>query len=175
GDAAQGVALDLSAPDAAQSLARAASDAFGRPDIFVANAGIVRTGAIADGSADDFDTQFALNARGTFFAAQSMAPILQDGGAILFTSSIVTKKLLKEHAVYAGSKASVEAFARARAICLAPRRIRVNVWSPGPTNTRLFDQLSDGTAAALDADLSPSIPLGRTGRPADLAAAAIFL
>lgn len=150
---------------------------FGKLDIYVANAGINTIRSSAEVSEADYDSQFAANTRGVFFGVQRIAPIMRDGGAIILTGSLASEKVLEGHAVYAGTKAAIGAFARSWAIELKDRGIRVNVLSPGPTDTGIvakmgippeqLDEFSAGMAAA--------IPLGRFGQPAEIARAALFL
>lgn len=150
---------------------------FGGLDIYVANAGINTIRNSADVDEAEYDAQFAVNARGVFFGVQKITPILRDGGAIILTGSLASHRVLDGHAVYAGSKAAIGAFARNWAIELKERRIRVNVLSPGPTDTAIIDKLGvppDQRDAFADA-MAAAIPLGRLGRPEDLAHAALFL
>lgn len=150
---------------------------FGPLDIYMANAGINTVRSSAEVSQAEYDAQFAVNTRGVFFGVQKMVPILRDGGAIVLTGSLASDKMLDGHAVYAGSKAAIGAFARIWAIELKARRIRVNVLSPGPTDTEIIDKL--GVPAeqreAFEASMAAAIPLGRFGRPEELARAALFL
>ncbi|MNI90849.1 4-formylbenzenesulfonate dehydrogenase TsaC1/TsaC2 [compost metagenome] len=85
--------------------------------------------------------------------------------------------MLENHAVYAGSKAAVEAFARAWALEFKSRKIRVNVLSPGPTDTPILEKLgvADADRAAFEQGMASAIPLGRMATPDELARAALFL
>jgi NAD(P)-dependent dehydrogenase (short-subunit alcohol dehydrogenase family) len=150
---------------------------FGGLDVYVANAGINTIRHSAEVSEAEYDMQFAVNARGAFFGVQKMAPILRDGGAIVLTGSLASDKVLDGHAVYAGTKAAIGAFARSWAIELAPRGIRVNVLSPGPTDTEILGKLgvAPDQRDAFEASMATAIPLGRLGRPEELARAALFL
>jgi NAD(P)-dependent dehydrogenase (short-subunit alcohol dehydrogenase family) len=131
----------------------------------------------AEVSEIEYDAQFALNTRGVFFGVQRIAPILRDGGAILLTGSLASEKALEGHAVYAGSKAAIGAFARSWALEFRSRGIRVNVLSPGPTDTAILDKLgiAPDQRDAFAAAMAEAIPLGRLGRPDELARAALFL
>ncbi|MCY1243736.1 Aklaviketone reductase DauE [compost metagenome] len=84
---------------------------------------------------------------------------------------------MDNHAVYAGSKAAIEAFARNWALELKERRIRVNVLSPGPVDTPILAKLgiTDAARPEFDKSMAAAIPLGRLGQPNDLAQAALFL
>jgi NAD(P)-dependent dehydrogenase (short-subunit alcohol dehydrogenase family) len=106
-----------------------------------------------------------------------MLPILRDGGAIILVGSLASQKVLDGHAVYAGTKAAINAFARNWAIELKQRGIRVNVLSPGPTDTAILDKLgiAPDQREAFEAGMAAAIPLGRLGHPEEIASAALFL
>jgi NAD(P)-dependent dehydrogenase (short-subunit alcohol dehydrogenase family) len=106
-----------------------------------------------------------------------MLPLMNDGGSIILMSSIATNKVLDGHAVYAGSKAAMEAFARNWVLELKDRRIRVNVLSPGPTDTPILGKLGlpAGLAPQIEEQSAGMIPFGRMGLADDLAKAALFL
>lgn len=177
GPQAVAVAGDIAELATHDRVAAVVRDSFGGVDIYLANAGVNQIQATLDVSPSDYDAQFMTNARGTFFGVQRIIPLLRDGGAILLTSSIAARKVLQDHAVYAGSKAAIEAFARNWALELKDRRIRVNVLSPGPTNTPIIAKL--GVASedlpAFEAEVAKSMPFGRLGEAEDLARAAVFL
>lgn len=177
GDRAVGIVGDVANPEHHKQVARDVQERFGTADIYLANAGIINVNCSSRVTPAEFDSQFAVNARGTFFGVQSILPILRDGGSIILTSSIASEKVLDGHAVYAGTKAAIDSFARGWAIEFKDRRIRVNVLSPGPTQTAIIDKLglpTEQMGAILDA-MAGTIPLGRLGRPEDLAKAALFL
>lgn len=150
---------------------------FGGLDIYLANAGMIVTTHSSQVDVEEFDAQFATNARGVFFGVQKVAPLLRDGGSIILTSSIASSKVLEGHAVYAGSKAAIEAFARSWALEFKERGIRVNVLSPGPVDTPIIAKMGVTAEArpSFEAGLAEAIPLGRLGRPEELARAALFL
>lgn len=177
GHGAIGLQGDVADPAHHQAVAREVAERFGGLDTYVANAGINTIRNSADVPEAEYDAQFAVNARGAFFGVQAISPILREGGAIVVTGSLASAKVLDGHAVYAGTKAALSAFVRSWAIELAPRRIRVNLLSPGPTETEILEKL--GVAAdqrpAFEAAMARAIPLGRMGRPEELASAALFL
>jgi NAD(P)-dependent dehydrogenase (short-subunit alcohol dehydrogenase family) len=150
---------------------------FGELDIYFANAGVIVINRSSGVSVDEFDAQFATNARGVFFGVQKVAPLLRHGGSIILTSSIASNKVLEGHAVYSGSKAAIEAFARSWALEFKERGIRVNVLSPGPVDTPIIAKMgiTGETRPSFDAELAKAIPLGRLGRSEELAQAALFL
>ncbi|AXK84111.1 SDR family NAD(P)-dependent oxidoreductase [Pseudolabrys taiwanensis] len=177
GGRATGLSGDVSDLATHDRVAALVAERFGGADIYVANAGINLIQASPEVRPMDFDAQFFTNARGTFFGVQKIVPMLRDGGAILLTSSIAARKVLAGHAVYAGSKAAVEAFARSWALELKDRRIRVNVLSPGPTATPIIKKLGVAADALPDFErqVAQTIPLGRLGEAEELARAAMFL
>ncbi|MFB9947613.1 glucose 1-dehydrogenase [Rhizobium puerariae] len=150
---------------------------FGGLDIYMANAGVINLTASANVTPEDFDRHFATNTRGVFFGVQALAPLIRDGGNIIITSSLAATKVLPDHAVYSGSKAAVAAFARNWAIEFKPRKIRVNILSPGPVETAILGKLgvSEADRPAFEDQMASLIPAGRMGRPAELARAALFL
>jgi NAD(P)-dependent dehydrogenase (short-subunit alcohol dehydrogenase family) len=177
GRGAVGLRGDVADPAHHEAVAREVATRFGGLDIYVANAGINTIRNSAEVSEAEYDAQFAVNARGTFFGVQKIAPVLRDGGAIIVTGSLATARVLDGHAVYAGTKAAIGAFARVWAIELKARGIRVNMLSPGPTDTEILDKLGVSTEArpAFEAQMAAAIPLGRLGRPEELANAALFI
>jgi NAD(P)-dependent dehydrogenase (short-subunit alcohol dehydrogenase family) len=177
GSGALGLEGDVADPAHHAHVADEIAARFGGLDIYMANAGINTIRNSAEVSEEEYDAQFAVNARGVFFGVQKMLPILRDGGAIVLTGSLASEKVLDGHAAYAGSKAAMGAFARAWAIELKARRIRVNVLSPGPTDTAILEKLGipPEQLGAFETAMAAAIPLGRMGQPDEVARAALFL
>lgn len=177
GGAAVALAGDVADPAFHQRAADEIAARFGALDIYMANAGINTIRHSAEVSEAEYDAQFGANARGTFFGVQKIVPVLRDGGAIVLTGSLASEKVLEGHAVYAGTKAAIGAFARSWALELKDRGIRVNVLSPGPTDTAILDKLgvAPGNRGAFAASMAAAIPLGRLGHAHELARAALFL
>jgi NAD(P)-dependent dehydrogenase (short-subunit alcohol dehydrogenase family) len=140
-------------------------------DTLVVNAGM--SGPAALGSITDahFDDIFDLNVRALVFAVQTLLPLMRDGGSIVLIGSIADIKGIPAYSIYAASKAAVRSLARSWTVELAPRGIRVNVVSPGPTDTAMMAATSEEVRAAL---IAP-IPLARMGRPQEVASAVLFL
>jgi NAD(P)-dependent dehydrogenase (short-subunit alcohol dehydrogenase family) len=143
----------------------------GRIDVLVLNAGISEFAMLGDIDVDLFDRTFGLNVRSLLFAAQGAIDLMQPGGTIVLIGSVADQVGTKGYGVYSASKAAVRSFTRTWANELAPRGIRVNVVSPGPTDTAMMADVSDDVRAALIG----MIPLGRLGRADEVAAAALFL
>lgn len=177
GPVATAIRGDVADPAHHRALADLVSERFGGGDIYMANAGINTITPSASVSESEFDAQFNVNARGTFFGVQTIAPVLRDGGSIILLGSLASDKVLDGHAVYAGTKAAIGAFARSWAIEFKDRGIRVNMLSPGPTETEILEKLGVPAAerGTFTAMMASAIPLGRLGQPEELAHAALFL
>ncbi|MCD0502964.1 SDR family NAD(P)-dependent oxidoreductase [Bordetella petrii] len=177
GTAAFGVVGDVGELSTHDRLVAKVRERFGAIDIYMANAGMNHIEPSAAVSVDSYDTQFGTNTRAVFFGVTKALPLMRDGASIILTGSIASTKVLENHAVYAASKAAVNAFARAWALEFKARRIRVNVLSPGPTDTPILGKLgvADSDRPAFDQGMAAAIPLGRLGQPDELARAALFL
>ncbi len=149
----------------------------GRIDILFANAGAGDFQALADVTEEHFDRIFATNVKGTLFTVQKALPLLRDGASIILTGSTAAVIGSPAFSVYAASKAAIRSFARNWILDLAPRRIRVNVLVPGSTDTPGLRGLSasDDAHRSLLQSFEAGTPLGRTGTPDEIAAAALFL
>ena len=149
----------------------------GRIDVLMANAGGGDFMALPDITEEHFDRIFATNVRGTLFTVQKALPLLVDGASVILTGSTAGSTGSPAFSVYGASKAAVRSFARNWILDLAPRRIRVNVLSPGATSTPGLHGLSP--TEELDrqfvAAMEAATPLGRVGDPSEIAAAALFL
>lgn len=147
---------------------------FGRIDILVNNAGIIRRGTIETVSEEDWDRVIAVNLKGTFLCARACVPIMkqQGYGKIVNISSIAGKMGdIASAPGYGPSKAGIDALTKTLARQLAGYGINVNAVSPHAIATEMSAQWSDEKRKEIIA----AIPLGRLGRPEDVAAAALFL
>jgi NAD(P)-dependent dehydrogenase (short-subunit alcohol dehydrogenase family) len=138
----------------------------GKLDIVFANAGEAQ-----------FDRLFDSNVKGMFFSVQKALFLMPDGGAIVLTASVVGSKGFPANTVYAATKAAVRSFARTWTTDLKERKIRVNVVSPGPTDTDGLREAIKGSEAAQQRirSLAHIVPLGRLGREDEIAKAVLFL
>lgn len=150
---------------------------YGGLDVYMANAGVLTVAHSAQVTPDEFDAQFGVNTRGVFFGVQAVSSILREGASIILTSSLASSKVLEGHAVYAGSKAAIEAFARSWTLEFRQRRVRVNVLSPGPVDTTIIEKLgvSEAERPAFLRSMTERIPAGRLGEADELAHAALYL
>ncbi|MEV6718188.1 SDR family oxidoreductase [Lentzea sp. NPDC051208] len=104
-------------------------------DLLFINVGYSTLTPFPDATERDYDRTFDINTKGAFFTAQQLAPLIKEGGAIVFTTSVATEQGAEGLTLYAAAKAAVRSFARGFAAELAPRGIRVNVVSPGFIDT----------------------------------------
>jgi 3-oxoacyl-[acyl-carrier protein] reductase len=143
-------------------------------DILVNNAGRGSGGmpTLETSSQDDYDMMFGLNTRGLFFVTQAAVKMMADGGRVVNLSSNSTRARQPGLAIYAGSKAAVEAFTRIWAAELASRRITVNNVLPGIVDT---DLIRDNLPPEVAQEAGRRVPLGRLGQPADIADVVAFL
>jgi NAD(P)-dependent dehydrogenase (short-subunit alcohol dehydrogenase family) len=147
----------------------------GRLDILFANAGIAEGAPLGAISEALFDRTFGVNVKGTLFTVQKALPLLPDGASIILTSSIVGSKGFANNSVYSATKAALRSFARTWTTDLQPRKIRVNVVSPGFIDTPGLRHLANTDSEGLNARYRDRVPLGRVGRPEDIASAVSFL
>ena len=145
----------------------------GKLDIVFANAGVAKLAAFGTISEEHFDLLFNSNVKGLLFTVQKALPLLPDGASIILNASVGASKGMPERSVYNATKAAVRSFARTWTTDLKDRRIRVNVVSPGITDTppwHATEAREQGFKAAPNI-----IPLGRVGTPDEIAKAVVFL
>lgn len=150
----------------------------GHIDVLFANAGAGTIAPLAVATEVHFDQTFDVNVKGMFFSVQKALPLLKDGGSIILTSSVTNVLGAPGFSAYAASKAAVRNFVRAWTMELKDRNIRVNCMSPGPTETGALQRttgLSDEDAKQAAAQYALQIPMGRWGKPEEIAAAVLFL
>ncbi|HTZ98987.1 MAG TPA: SDR family oxidoreductase [Candidatus Aquilonibacter sp.] len=144
----------------------------GRIDVLFASAGYgefnVPLGEITE---SNVDKTLGTNVRGTLFTVQKALPLLVDGASIILNGSIAGVKGLPGFSVYNASKAAVRSFARTWTMDLKARKIRVNVISPGPIDTAVFERVPQ----AVKDGYAQLVPLGRLGQPREIATTALFL
>jgi 3-oxoacyl-[acyl-carrier protein] reductase len=172
GGSALAIKADVSDARAVREMFETTVSKFGGVDVLVNNAGIMTVSNIADTDDASFDKQIAINLKGTFNTLREGAKRLRSGGRIINFSSSVVGLLQPTYAVYAGTKAAVEAMTSVLAKELRGRNITVNAVAPGPTATDLF--LKGKPQAVVD-HLAKLAPLERLGEPADIARAVSFL
>ena len=164
---------DVTDPDAWRTIVSAVEHTHGPIDVLVNNAGIqVRsTGIEADD--DEWNKVIAVNQRGVFLGMQAVIPgmVRNGGGSIINVASVAALVGLRGSIPYQASKAAVLGLTRGAAVSYGPDNVRVNAICPGLVITGMTESAS---AAAVDA-LKAQIPLGRDGRPEEVAAVVVFL
>jgi 3-oxoacyl-[acyl-carrier protein] reductase len=156
------IRADSADPEAVRLAVEAAVERFGKPGVLVVNAGILMGGAIDQFAMDDFDRMLAVNVRGVFAAIRYAAPHLLDGGRIATIGSNTADRIGSPgSSVYAMTKAAVAQLVRGAALDFAPRQITINNVQPGPVETDM--------TAELMAYIVPKLPLGRIGKPEEIA------
>lgn len=149
----------------------------GNLDIIVAGAGFVEIKHTSDVTPEHFDQTFNVNARGTFFTVQKALPLLNDKAAIVLVGSDVYLKGFPQYVTYGATKAAIRYYTKAWAAELKDRGIRVNTLSPGATDTPIVDgQFNTAEEATAAKEMFARFtPLGRIGRPEEMANAILFL
>jgi len=171
GGRATGLVADASMAASVADAVAAVRAAHGRIDILVLNAGMSTPAAIEEESEDHVDQLFAVNVRGPVMAMKAALPALAEGSAVVLIGSIADAVGVPHYGTYAATKAALRSYVRTWTAELAPRGIRVNIVSPGPTDTAMMAATTDDVRATLVGQ----IPLGRMARPEEVAAAATFL
>ena len=174
GGKAVAVQGDVSKASEAQGVIEAAVKQFGRLDVLVNNSGVYEFAAIAEVTEDHYRRQFDVNVLGVLLASQAAAKHLGEGGSIVNISSAITHVHTPSAAVYAGTKGAVNAISGVLANELAPRKIRVNVVSPGFVVTE-GTHTAGVVGSEMETGLVAQTPLGRAGQPEDIATVVAFL
>lgn len=177
GRSATGVRGDVSNAQDIDRLFAQIRDEKGRLDVLFANAGVARYAALGNITEELYDSIFNVNVKGVLFTVQKALPLMPDGGSIILNASVVGSKGLSSNSVYSATKASIRSFARTWTTDLKHRGIRVNAISPGTIDTPgLSDLLASAEAGEQRRKMVASaIPLGRFGRPDEVARAVVFL
>lgn len=166
-----GLVADQGNVDAIAQLASTVKEQFGKIDILFINAGVLGGADIEHADEGTFDHVIGVNFKGAFFTLSKFIPLLNDGASVVFLSSNTASMHAANASIYSSSKAALNAVMRAAAIELAPRKIRVNSVSPGPTQTEILNKLGlDETARKnLDDWMIERVPLKQLGVAEDVA------
>ncbi len=149
----------------------------GRVDIVFANAGAGELVPLGQITEQHFDKLFNINVKGLLFTVQKALPLMPDGGSIILNGSIAGYTGTPAFSVYSATKAAVRSFARSWANDLKDRKIRVNTLSPGPVDTPIFAGIGvpADEVEKVKQGFASQVPLGRMGRPEEIATVALFL
>ncbi len=145
-------------------------------DLLFVNAGFSIRVPLESTTEAIYDEMFNLNAKGPFFAVQKLAPLINRGGSVIFTTSIANVKGMAGNATYGAAKAALRSFARTLAAELVPSEIRVNAVTPGPIDTPIIGKAFPAAAAAqIREKMIGMVPMKRWGTSEEIARAVLFL
>jgi NAD(P)-dependent dehydrogenase (short-subunit alcohol dehydrogenase family) len=149
----------------------------GHVDIVFANAGIGIHAPIGQITEQDFDQVFNVNMRGLLFTVQKALPLMPDGGIVLLCGSNASQAGFPGFSTYSATKAAIRSFARTWTLDLKDRKIRVNVISPGPIDTPIWNSttLPEEVVEQMKKQFVSMMPANEMGRSEDIAKAASFL
>ncbi|WP_351234362.1 SDR family oxidoreductase [Streptomyces sp. NPDC002133] len=177
GRAAHVVRSDAARIDEVRALRGTVEEKLGRIDFVHVNVGIAELVPYDQVTEEGYDRIFDINTKGAFFTVQQLAPLIDDGGAVLFTTSIADNMGYPGITVYGGAKAALRTFAKGFAAELMPRGIRVNSLSPGPIKTPSmgYPAMPDEEKDAHEKEMNEISPMKRHGTISEIAAATLFL
>lgn len=149
----------------------------GSVDILFNNAGIFAPAPVGQISEEMFDHQMGINFKGALFTVEKFLPLLNDTASIINLSSVNAYTGMPNTAVYAASKAALNAYTRTAATELAPRGIRINSVNPGPVQTAIFGKtgMPEEQLTGFAEAMQNRIPLKRFGRPEEISELVLFL
>lgn len=158
-------------------LIKTATAAYGKIDILYLNAGVATVAPTTDITAAHYNNVFDVNVKAPILTVKEALPEMNDGGSILFTTSIVSQKGFDGFGVYSASKGALRSFARVLTSEVKTRGIRVNSIAPGPIETPIYGKmgLPGEVVEELGKGFAQAVPLGRFGKPEEIAATALFL
>lgn len=150
---------------------------YGKVDVVFANAGVAEFMPFEMVDDGHYDRSFDINVKGVILTVQAALPVVNSQASIILTTSVVTEMGEPNTVVYAATKSAVRSMARTLSSELLPRGVRVNVVSPGPIDTPIFDRLgmdAEGVEG-IKSYMASRIPAGRMGQTNDIAQAVLFL
>jgi NAD(P)-dependent dehydrogenase (short-subunit alcohol dehydrogenase family) len=173
----KGIVADVSDLSAISTAVNQIENEFERIDILFVNAGVFIPMPVGQNSEEGVNTLIDINFKGAVFTIEKFLPILKDGGSIINLSSVNAYTGMPNTAVYGATKAALNAYTRAAATELAPRKIRINVVNPGPIATPIFSKtgMSEEQLKGMGDMMQNRIPLKRYGKPEEIAEMVAFL
>jgi NAD(P)-dependent dehydrogenase (short-subunit alcohol dehydrogenase family) len=166
-----GIVADQGRVAAIEELVAWVKVEYGKIDILFINAGVVGGTTVENATEETFDHVFDINYKGAYFTLSRFIPLLNDGASVVFLSSNTAHMDVASISVYSSSKAAMNSLMRIAAVELAPRKIRVNSVSPGPTETEILNKVgyTDEQLNGLKDWMIERIPLKKIGTAEDVA------
>jgi 3-oxoacyl-[acyl-carrier protein] reductase len=175
GGKAVAVKGDVSEAEEAERIIDAAISEYGRLDILVNNAGVYEFAPLESITKDHFHKLFNINVLGLILMTQAAVKHIGDGGSIINIGACITTMNPSASSVYSASKSAVETITNVLAKELGKKNIRVNSVNPGPTETEGTAKMAGGGSKEKENNLIAQTPLGRIGKPGDIAKVVMFL
>lgn len=177
GDGADVIQSDASKEEDVKALFEKVVENHGKIDVLFLNAGIAKFAPWEQHSVADFDQMFEVNVKGPWLAIKYGIPALNDGASVVATTSIGNQSGMAAMSAYSATKAAVRQLVRTAATELSPRGIRVNAVSPGPIDTPIFGKtgMPEEQLQQMAGGLIATVPLGRMGKPDEIANTVLFL
>src|SRR6201993_630383 len=166
---------DVANPSDLDRLYQTVAASKGKLDILFANAGIAEPLPTADVTIEHYDKTFGINARGVYFTVQKALPLMKDGGSIIVNGSGAWQKGISIYSTYSATKAALRSFVRTWTAEFAGKGIRANLISPGPVETPILEGQFGENTDAVKERFKAMVPMGRIGKPEEIASAAAFL
>lgn len=171
------VRADVTSLDDLERLFATVKASFGGVDILFVNAGVASTGPIEAIDEATFDRVMSINFKGAFFTIQKALAVLNDNASIILNGSSNAHVGFANASVYSASKAALHSLARTLTPELSGRGIRINTLNTGPVTTEIFSKLGvpEEAIQSFARSITSRLPIGRFGRPSEVAKAAAFL
>jgi len=166
---------DVSNPNDLDRLYKEVATKKGKLDVLFANAGVAEPVPTPAVTPEHYDRTFDINTRGVFFTVHKALPLMKDGGSIIVNGSGAWQKGIPMYATYAATKAALRSFVRTWTAEFAGKGIRANVISPGPVETPILEGQFGENTEAVKERFKTMVPMGRIGKPEEIASAAVFL
>lgn len=177
GNQARGIVADVRSAAAMQAAVAETVAAFGQIDVLFANAGVALLGAVDETPEAAVSTLLDVNVKGLIHTVQAAVPHMRAGGSVILNASNAGSRPFAGLGVYSATKAAVIALSRVMTAELAPRGIRVNTVSPGPTETPIASKtgLPQEAIEAMFAGMIAKLPAQRMAQPSEIAQAVLYL
>lgn len=178
GPKAKGIQLDVADPKAVSEFGKKIKEITNEVNILFVNAGVAKFAPIESVSEKLFDEQFGTNVKGAYFTIQQVLPLMPENSSIVLNTSINASIGMANASVYSATKGAFLTLAKTLSAELLTRKIRVNAVSPGPIGTPLYQPDKLGVTVdqlkSIGESIAKQIPLGRFGRPEEIARVVTF-